>query len=123
MNNKTIDDALLAEAAEHANKVLRVRADDGDLENARCAIGGLWPESAWYNLVRAFVAGRMSAPATADASCSDAKPFGIPDPPPPPPPGVTSSNARACVECGAREGDGREGCIETYPPVHKWSGS
>lgn len=28
---------------------------------------------------------------------------------------------RVCVECGAREGDGKDGCIESLPPTHKWS--
>jgi head-tail adaptor len=32
----------------------------------------------------------------------------------------TAPQKRQCVECGAREGDGTPGCIETYPATHSY---
>ncbi len=37
------------------------------------------------------------------------------------PPDGTTRRPRVCMCCNAVEGDGREGCQETYPPVHKWA--
>ncbi len=29
--------------------------------------------------------------------------------------------ARVCLECGAKEGDGTPGCLESFPPQHRWA--
>lgn len=53
--------------------------------------------------------------------CSDPANIGIGDPPPkPPPPPPSVADARVCKHCGAVDGDGRDGCIETFPPKHEW---
>lgn len=41
-------------------------------------------------------------------------------PPPPPPPPPVSSGPRVCKHCNAIEGDGKPGCLETYPPKHRF---
>jgi hypothetical protein len=41
-------------------------------------------------------------------------------PPPPPPPPPAAIGPRVCKHCKATEGDGREGCLETDPPKHRF---
>lgn len=57
---------------------------------------------------------RVSAHCGSQADLGTSKP-----PPPPPPPSVVAP--RTCTKCHAVEGDGRQGCLESMPPQHRWS--